>query len=402
MKTRICGIVVLIATISALLLRPAASQQDRNDLENRVENTVREYGVIESAKTVRLVNQLPEEMTLLSILPEGTAVKKGDLVVELDDSELVDLENQAQIEVRLAQEALQRASLESRGAKMLAQNLTDLNGQKIKVAQLNQTRHLSENGMLAVSLRDARREAEVAQARLDALTNRINRLRQVQPAAVDEMESLEYDAKQAREESAKAQDQVQFLNTIEIPYQTAVLDLAVSQAKAEQVQQDFQAQSAVLQAESQIGTARSDLERAEAEVDYIKEQRAKCRITAPTDGFVAYIAPAGRTAAPVAVGAAIAAGQPLLEISDLTQYRVRARVHESRIHRVKAGQSVRIKLDAIPNQTFEGKVLSVNNTPEPLSWFSETARSYAVLISIDAPADRLRLGLTALVEIDAP
>ena len=52
--------------------------------------TVEAPGRLESSQTSTLVSKVEGTTTILSIVPEGTAVKKGDLVAELDSAALRD------------------------------------------------------------------------------------------------------------------------------------------------------------------------------------------------------------------------------------------------------------------------------------------------------------------------
>ena len=54
-----------------------------------VRDTVVERGSIESQQTVEGKNRLPGETKIIFIVPEGTNVKTGDVVVRLD-SEMID------------------------------------------------------------------------------------------------------------------------------------------------------------------------------------------------------------------------------------------------------------------------------------------------------------------------
>lgn len=59
-------------------------------LEYRVDNTVRERGIIESGRSIDVQCEVNGTSTILSIVPKGTRVEKGDLLVELDDAALRD------------------------------------------------------------------------------------------------------------------------------------------------------------------------------------------------------------------------------------------------------------------------------------------------------------------------
>jgi hypothetical protein len=59
-----------------------------------------------------------------------------------------------------------------------------------------------------------------------------------------------------------------------------------------------------------------------------------------------------------------------------------------------------IRFDAVLDRSFTGKVVHVNSTPEPSSWLDGNVKRYAVLVSIDDVPEALRLGMTAVTEID--
>ncbi len=403
MKIRIAGLLVLLAILAVIFMRPVASQEEElSNLEDRIDNTVREYGTIESAHTLQITNEVAGEMTIRSVVPDGTKVEKGDLLVELDDSALKTQRSAAQSEVSAAEAARQQAEQQRNSAQQAAGELSNLHEIKVKVAQLNRETSLSKDGVFDVSLRNAKREADLAELSLKAISRRIEISKNALPTVAEDQQLLAIEMEKARGEAAKARDQIQLLTAWERPYQTALLELAVSQAKVDLAQKKYQSQTAILQAEATLSQATLELERAEAKLKRVKDQLAKCRITSPWDGIVIYEVQTRRSSNPdqLQAGAKIAEGQQLFTISDLTQFRIRATVHESRIHRVKKGQAVTIQMDSFPNRTFHGKVLSVNQTPEPSSFFSESVKAYAVRVSIDAPPDLLKIGLTGMVEIE--
>jgi HlyD family secretion protein len=100
-------------------------------------------------------------------------------------------------------------------------------------------------------------------------------------------------------------------------------------------------------------------------------------------------------------GATVRERQPIVRIPDLPRLQVKVHVNESRISRVRVGQSARILCDALPDRPFQGRVVQVNDVPEPSSWLTGDVKEYAAVVSIEGPAESLRIGLTALVEIDA-
>jgi multidrug resistance efflux pump len=82
-------------------------------------------------------------------------------------------------------------------------------------------------------------------------------------------------------------------------------------------------------------------------------------VQAPVDGIV--------IAEPVAVGATVAAGQPIVSIVDPSQLWVNANIEETNIARVHVGQPVTVHVDAL-NADIPGKVEAV--TPATAGVFS--------------------------------
>jgi membrane fusion protein (multidrug efflux system) len=61
----------------------------------------------------------------------------------------------------------------------------------------------------------------------------------------------------------------------------------------------------------------------------------------------------------VEAGNQIQAGQPLLAVVSLSDLSIVANYKETQVHAIKPGQPVRIKVDALPDREFTGRVHSV-------------------------------------------
>jgi membrane fusion protein (multidrug efflux system) len=88
---------------------------------------------------------------------------------------------------------------------------------------------------------------------------------------------------------------------------------------------------------------KAQLKQAELDLDFTS-------IKAPTDGYV------GRRS--VEKGMVVGAGQPLLAFVQSTEYWVVANFKETQLQHMKIGQTVEVKVDAIADHVFEGKIES--------------------------------------------
>ena len=117
----------------------------------------------------------------------------------------------------------------------------------------------------------------------------------------------------------------------------------------------------VRELEAQIAAAReglsvieSSLAAAEADIERARELLNKTTITAPIDGQITELnAEAGEL---VVVGTMNNAGTRILRIADLGTVRLKAKVAESDVARVAAGQAATVRVNAYRNREFAGTV----------------------------------------------
>jgi HlyD family secretion protein len=132
--------------------------------------TVRERGTVGSVKSVTLSNKVEGTTTIISIVPEGTQVKEGDLLVELDASVLVETEKTQVIAVTQADAALKKAeeslAIQQRqnesdiAAAQLALDLAILDKEKFEKGDFPQQKAELE-GQVQVAREDLKRLNEV-------------------------------------------------------------------------------------------------------------------------------------------------------------------------------------------------------------------------------------------------
>jgi HlyD family secretion protein len=108
------------------------------------------------------------------------------------------------------------------------------------------------------------------------------------------------------------------------------------------------------------------------------------------------------TAQGLPVGAQVAAGTPLLTVTDVGGLTVTAEVDETDVLLVEAGQPATVELDAVPDARYPAQVVAVDVTPTPSAGGGV---SYRVRLSLaggtteDGPAPRPKPGMSAIVEL---
>ncbi|HMB05211.1 MAG TPA: efflux RND transporter periplasmic adaptor subunit [Isosphaeraceae bacterium] len=95
-------------------------------------------------------------------------------------------------------------------------------------------------------------------------------------------------------------------------------------------------------------------------------------------------------------GQYVAEGQALFEVADLHTVWVKAQVFEDEVGLVHVGQAVEARVEALPGQTFPGKVAFVQPHLDPVT------RTVEVRYDVDNPGHRLRPGMFATVTLRTP
>jgi len=127
--------------------------------------------------------------------------------------------------------------------------------------------------------------------------------------------------------------------------------------------------------------AKATLEKARAAAKIARKRLADCTLRAPISGWLARRG--------VEPGESIAAGMPVFAIVDLDPAKVRAGVPESDVAKVRPGLPATVKIPALPDSTFQGKVELVGVAADPMS------RTYTTKIVVPNPDSVLRAGMVA-------
>ncbi len=133
---------------------------------------------------------------------------------------------------------------------------------------------------------------------------------------------------------------------------------AVTQAIQKLAQSRFQSAQSIKTGPDQVrvqqakaNAALADVKQAQAKVDQADLNLSYTHITAPTTGIV--------NKKNVQVGVNLSIGQDVLTIIPLTNLWVTANFKETQLSKMKPGQPVTLKVDALGGRKFHGKVTQI-------------------------------------------
>jgi RND family efflux transporter MFP subunit len=176
-------------------------------------------------------------------------------------------------------------------------------------------------------------------------------------------------------------------------YQALLERKSVSQQEFDEVQARYRAKTAeVERAKEMLMSLQAKKEQTLARIDQAKAEISQAqisvdygRILSPLQGVV--------TQKQAEVGVLAAPGAPLLTLEDDARYRLEATVEESKLGKIRLGDSVRVIIDALGDQEMTGRVGEVQPTADPASRSSVVKIDLPESMIKKAPGRILRSGL---------
>lgn len=245
--------------------------------------------------------------------------------------------------------------------------------------------------------RDTSRTAlQGAQGQLDAARAQVAAAQAQQRAAVGQRE-----AAAAAVSQSEAALQLALVNRRTVPIRR--LDVAISQAALEQARTTVQvaeaARARITQREHDLAAARASLREAEAALALAQTNRDNAALRAPFDATV--------LSKNFEVGDLVSVGSPIVTVADMQHPYLRVFVGEALVARIKLGQKAGVRVDALPNRVFDGRVDEIRQKAEYIPGNVQTKDERAKLVfgvrlRLDNPGGELKPGLPADAVIEAP
>jgi len=338
------------------------------------------------------------------IIPNGSSVKEGDLLVELDSAGLQERLDQQVLDTEAARSLLIQAEVKHENQK--TQNETRLAEAKLQVElsllALQQFED-EDGGTFQIDLQDIELQIQEAQAgKLIEETNLegVEQLYELGYRSSGELAQARLSALKAERQLATAISRKKEL--VEYQYRKTKLELEGALASArrslEQVQRDNDALLA--QAKAALDAAKESFSKEDERLKRYRNQLAKCKVYAPREGMVAYATDSDYwRRQEVREGAAMRFRQTILTIPNLRRMQVSTAVHESVLDQIRPGLPVSVRVDAFPGRTYAGSIRSVAVLPDEGSWSSADTKVYRTIVTIDEEVENLKPGMTAVVEI---
>jgi multidrug efflux pump subunit AcrA (membrane-fusion protein) len=204
------------------------------------------------------------------------------------------------------------------------------------------------------------------------------------------------------------------LKAKQFAYKKAEGDLALKkgQLASDELQKKQEVDRLKFAADMAKGRIDSEVKNAQLNVDTTKKQRQdlldqlkKSVVTSPTDGIVVLASRREEgSMRPLKPGDQVGRNQQICQIPDLSHMQVTLEVEQKDIGPVRVGLPVKIRLDPFPDRAYHGRVAEVASVAKASqiegSWWDANKNTFTTLIDIkETDPERLRPGMNATLEI---
>ncbi len=367
---------------------------------------LKEKGELKAAKSTDVKCEVEGRSTIISLIPEGTAVQQGDLLVTLASDEIENKIRESEMKESNAITAFEsaKAELEIQRDK----NASDIRKADLQIELKGLELKKYQEGDWAQKLKDAQvaiQQAEITLERRQQDFDASKKLYDKKYTTQTEYEEAEFNFKKAGWELDKAKMALDVLNkyTHLAEEKQKVSDLEEAQKEAERVGKNAEAEE--IKALRNVEGRQKELVLIQDQLAKFRAQKEKCRIFAPTQGFVVYYSGGGgrwnmNGDQQIKEGAEVIERQILMQLPDTSSMMVSVRIHEAKTDKLRVDQPVNVSVEGIPGRTFPGRVRKIAPLADSQSsWLNPDLKEYETEIILDPTDVPLKPGVTAHAEI---
>lgn len=364
--------------------------------------TVKTVGELDAATSTTIASVLRgEACKIIALVPDGKDVKRGDLLVRLDPSPFEEKCEKLKLvvkEQKSKKEVLQRSlewEIESAAHK---QHIAEL---EVESAKLELAKLVHGEGPQEVSrLTQAMQKARLLHDETESYQNDLLQLQQEGILTPAEVKLAEKKHQESQETYVLAKQQYD-------AYVDHLLPMLIKKGEAQVKRQQLlyeellkgnsyaieKAKDLLAQAEEHLSEALWQLQEAEREL-------AQTDIVATNDGMVVLREEyRGSQKRKPRVGDTALRNQPLIDLPDMSRMIVKTKVREVDLHKIDVGKRAVIEVDAYPQLTLQGEVISIGVLANNDLYRTNEEKYFDLILSVEGTEKRLRPGMTVQVTL---
>ena len=356
-------------------------------------------------------------LIVTKILAEGTQVKTGDILMELDPKDL-------DTEIEKAKDAAKDAELELARARANREikeieSKTALSKADLQVAfsETDLKKYLED---AADEIEKMKRDLKMKEDGLkdaEANTKQLKRL-------YDEREVYEENEKILMDREERGLDnqrkdlevlarQQERRRRLEMPVEEQKKRLDLEEKQSERQKTHLKFKSEVDEEAAKMAKAERALQQANENVELLQKDRASLKVAAPRDGVLLYgpadsgnpmthIISLGGGGNELHVGGRIKTHNVLFTLASMKSLSVKMGAQEADIQHIREGLEISVRPDAYPDLELKGKIVMVDQVAKQAGFsFSGGPKTFEIKAAYEGTYPQLRSGMNCRVTIHA-
>lgn len=364
-----------------------------------------ESGTVKPREQIIIKSRVEGKATILYLIQEGTKVRQGELLVELDTSTIQDNKVNQEITVQNTESSYVQATENLEVVKNQAKADTEKAELTLRFGQEDLKKY--KDGEYPKVYKEYVGKITLAEEELQRARDKLKWSEQLFKEKYLSETELRSDQLAQKRCELDVQTTTANLSLLEnYTYKRQIDELAsnVSQAAMALERIRRSASANIVQAEAQLKARELELNRQKQKLEKLNQQIEMSKIYAPADGLVIYSTSARTSwrgnAEPLAEGQEVFERQELIYLPTADTYIGEIRVHETNLKKIYLGLPVRVRVDALPGQIFMGKITRIAPLPDAQVMFmNPDLKLYATTVEIEGGANVLKSGMNCEAEI---
>ena len=370
--------------------------------------SVLEAGVLKAKDPEIICSSLQGRAVIIWIIPEGTPVNAGDLLIELDVTNLADHRVDHEIMTKNAEAAWINARETLVITKSLAQSSVELAQLRYDFAELDLKKYLGAGGQYATDLVKAKGSIALAQQEVkknDDYYTWSKRLAQEKYLSETQLQADELTLRKSELSLTVANNGLNLLEKYTYQRELTQLQSDVNQAEATLDRAKARARANTAQAEAMLTAHEQEYQHNLDMLVRLDDQISKGKIYAPTEGMAIY-ATSSRGGGfhddrqPLADGVEVWQRQELIYLPRSSSTVAEVDVHEVNLQKVRVGLPAVVTVESLPGRKLLGTVTRIAPLADPQSmWMNPDLKVYKTEIALEVNDPALRSGMNCRAEI---
>lgn len=350
-------------------------------------------GELEAKKQVEIRSRVEQQAVIQEIIPEGTRVKEGDVLVRLNSDRVLTAIDEQLLQIETSKSELIAA--ENGYNIQVNENSNNLRNAELKVTLAKLSLEQWLEGEVKTKREGNRLALSQSKLELDRLAEKLIRSQKLQEQGFlskDELERDELDYIKAQSAWIKSQLDDKVYEDYQYPKDEKQKQGDLEQANSELVKVKMNAEIDLASKAAQRNNKRTQLTIRENSLNKLRQQLDASTIKAPSGGLVVYATSMrrnmwGGNEGPLQIGRQVYPNELLVVLPDTSEMVASVQVHESLAGDIKPGMAATIKVDAANGRVFQGTVDSIGVLAESGGWRDPDRREYTVKIKIERDED---------------